>query len=351
MSSAEAEVEGIASAHEANLVYSHTEEPGITRRRRGRGFSYQLPDGEVVDDPRVLKRIRELVIPPAWRDVWIAPSPRAHIQATGRDQRGRKQYIYHPEWRRVRDESKFHRMLIVGESLPRLRKQVDNDMALRGLPRTKVIATLVRLLEITLIRIGNDEYARMNQSFGLTTLRLEHSEVRGSTVRFAFNGKGGKEHQVEVNDRRAANVMRRCEELSGQTLFSYRDADGDVHAVKSDDVNAYLSEATGVSCSAKDLRTWHASARALELLLLTEPPTSATDARSKISATMKEVASLLGNTPAVCRKSYVHPEIPAAFAEGTLEERTKRRSSATGSRMLSDAEKALLRFLRTTEPG
>ena len=246
----------VESAIEAGLRYVTDEKPGIRRLRSGKGFRYVRPDGTAVRDEQTLRRIASLVIPPAWTDVWITTDPRGHLQATGRDAKGRKQYRYHPRWRAVRDENKYERMLAFGAAMPTIRARVDADLARPGLPREKVLATVVRLLEATLIRVGNEEYARENRSYGLTTLRNRHVDVHGSELRFEFRGKSGKDHQVSVRDRRLANVIRRLQELPGQEVFQYLDADGARHTIDSDDVNAYLREISGLELSAKDFRTW-----------------------------------------------------------------------------------------------
>src|SRR6188508_2063078 len=245
------------TARDAGLRHSSDDRPGITRRRSGRGFAYRDRDGATIRDEQVLARIRSLAIPPAWTDVWICPSPIGHIQATGRDARGRKQYRYHPRWRARRDAGKFDRMLEFADALPAIRARCDADLARRGLPREKVLAAVVRLLELTLIRVGNDEYARLNKSFGLTTLKDHHAVVDGSTVHFRFRGKTGKIQEVDLRDRGLAGIVRRCQELPGQELFQYVDDDGEIRDVASDDVNAYLREASGgAGFTAKDFRTW-----------------------------------------------------------------------------------------------
>jgi DNA topoisomerase-1 len=245
-----------ATAEEAGLRYVNDAMPGIRRRRAGRGFTYAGTDGRRLTDRRVLARIRALAIPPAWTDVWICPIARGHLQATGRDARGRKQYRYHARWREVRDEAKYGRMVAFGQALPRIRRRVEADLALPGLPRERVLAAVVRLLEKTAVRVGNEEYARENRSFGLTTLRNRHAEVGTSRIRFRFRGKGGKETEVELNDRRLARIVARCQELPGQALFTYLDEDGEPRTVDSADVNEYLREISGEEFTAKDFRTW-----------------------------------------------------------------------------------------------
>ncbi len=292
--------------------------PGIRRQRKGKGFSYTGPDGSPVTDRATLRRIRALVIPPAWTDVWICPTPNGHLQAVGRDARGRRQYRYHVRWRRVRDERKFDRSLAFAEALPRIRKAVGKDLTLSDLPRRKVIATVVCLLESTLARIGNTEYARQNGSFGLTTLRTRHVDLDGSKVRFQFRGKGGKDHDVRVKDPRVARVIRRCIDLPGYELFQYIDENGDRRTIDSADVNDYLREASGADFTAKDFRTWAGTVLAAGHLLIGGPARNERQAKQNVVAAVRAVAEQLGNTPAVCRKCYVHPAIIDAYSDGTL---------------------------------
>jgi DNA topoisomerase-1 len=292
--------------------------PGIRRQRKGKGFSYTGPDGSPVTDRATLRRIRALVIPPAWTDVWICPTPNGHLQAVGRDARGRRQYRYHVRWRRVRDERKFDRSLAFAEALPRIRKAVGKDLTLSDLPRRKVIATVVCLLESTLARIGNTEYARQNGSFGLTTLRTRHVDLDGSEVRFQFRGKGGKDHDVRVRDPRVARVIRRCIDLPGYELFQYIDENGDRRTIDSADVNDYLREASGADFTAKDFRTWAGTVLAAGHLLIGGPARNDRQAKQNVVAAVRAVAEQLGNTPAVCRKCYVHPAIIDAYSDGTL---------------------------------
>lgn len=300
------------------LTYCSDEMAGLSRRGRPGAFRYLDARGGEVSDPRTLERIQALAIPPAWTDVWICPRATGHIQATGRDQKGRKQYRYHPDWSAHRSAGKFERMPAFARALPRLRRRVETDLGRRGVCREKVLATTVRLLEITLIRVGNAEYARQNRSYGLTTLHKRHLEVDGSALAFSFRGKSGKDHAVSVKDRRLARVIRSLQDLPGQQVLKYRDAQGDLVPVTSDDVNAYIREAMGEDVSAKDFRTWAATVSAARALCETEPPTSATDARRKIGICVKAVAGLLGNTPAVCRAAYVHPQVLALFEAGEL---------------------------------
>ncbi len=302
----------------AGLRYVSDATPGITRRRAGRAFSYGGPDGQLVKDPAVLARIKWLAIPPAWTGVWICPDRDGHLQATGRDARGRKQYRYHPDWRLIRDAAKFDRMLAFAQALPRLRARVAEDLARRGLPREKVLATIVRLLEVTLIRVGNQEYARENGSYGLTTMRDRHVDFEGAKLIFEYRGKAGKEHRILLHDRRLARIVRSCQELPGQRLFQYVDEDGQRQAVDSADVNAYLQEITGEPFTAKDFRTWAGSVLASLALSEFESFDSQAAAKRNITRAIEQVAAQLGNTVAVCRKSYIHPEILACYLDGSL---------------------------------
>lgn len=300
------------------LSWCSDDNPGLTRRRAGKGWSYRDAEGRPVKDPKVLDRIRALAIPPAWTDVWICPKANGHIQATGRDLKGRKQYRYHNDWSTARSENKFDKLPAFSRALPKLRAQVEHDLGLRGPVKAKVLATAVRLLEITLIRVGNATYARQNRSYGLTTLNKRHLEVDGAALTFEFRGKSGKDHRVSVRDRRLARVVRTLEELPGRQLFKYRDAEGHLCPVTSDDVNAYIRAAMGEQFSAKDFRTWAGTVSAARALREMEPPTSPTDAKRKITVCVKAVAGLLGNTPTVCRTSYVHPKVMALFESGAL---------------------------------
>lgn len=300
------------------LTWCGDQSPGLSRRRSGSGFSIRDADGKVVRDPAVLNRVRKLAIPPAWTDVWICTDAKGHIQATGRDVKGRKQYRYHDDWSRHRSENKFDRLPAFARALPKLRARVETDLASRGPNRDKVLATAVRLLEITLIRVGNQQYARANRSYGLTTLHKRHLEVDGAGLSFAFRGKSGVDHKVSVRDRRLATVVRGLRDLPGQHIFKYRDAEGLLHPVTSDDVNAYIRDAMGDQFSAKDFRTWAGTVSAARALRDMEPPTSPTDAKRRITVCVKAVAGLLGNTPTVCRSSYVHPVVLELYENGEL---------------------------------
>lgn len=324
----------------ADLHYVDDSQPGISRRTLRGHFAYFTVDGERIRDEKEIKRINALVIPPAYRDVWICADPRGHLQATGRDARGRKQYRYHPRWREIRDEDKYSRLAAFGKALPKVRRQLEEHLALPGLPRQKVMATVISLLDSTLIRVGNTQYARDNKSYGLTTLRNRHVEVHGSAIAFHFRGKSGVEHQVSVKDKRLARIVKRCMELPGQNLFQYLDDEGTRHTVSSHDVNAYLHELTGADFTAKDYRTWAGSALALAMLreLHWEPEP---DAKKHIVDMVKQVSHQLGNTPAVCRKCYIHPKVLEHFVVGELARLPKARQRK-GLRM---EEVALATFL------
>ncbi|MGZ9276060.1 MAG: DNA topoisomerase IB [Candidatus Limnocylindrales bacterium] len=306
------------AARAAGLRYATDTRPGITRRRAGGGFSYREADGRSITDPIVRDRIRAQAIPPAWTDVWICPWPNGHLQASGRDARGRKQYRYHRDWHHRRGKDKFERMLAFAKALPRIRKRCEADLARHGLPREKVLAAIVRLLELTLIRVGNDEYARLNRSFGLTTLHDRHARVDGAAVRFRFRGKSGLMHEVGLRDRRLAALIRRCQELPGQELFQYVDADGEVRDIASDDVNAYLRDAAGADVTAKDFRTWAGTVLAYRALRALQPEDHGPAVRRNVVQAIRETAHRLGNTPAVARGSYVHPGVLEAYMEGSL---------------------------------
>jgi len=308
------------AAEEAGLRYVSDEAPGITRRRAGKGFSYRLPKGGAVKDAATLARIRSLAIPPAYTQVWICPHPDGHIQATGRDEKGRKQYRYHARWREVRDAAKYGHLLEFARALPVIRARVKADMALPGLPREKVLATIVQLLETTLIRVGNDDYAKQNGSYGLTTLKDGHVKVDGGALKFAFKGKSGKVWQLGVQDRRVARIVRACQELPGQELFQYRDETGEVRDVTSADVNAYLKEVTGREVTAKDFRTWAGTVLAAMALREFERVDSHAAAKKNIRQAIERVSSRLGNTPTICRKCYVHPAVIDGYLDGGLAE-------------------------------
>ncbi len=316
----------VETAKSAGLRYVNDSEPGIRRVKRGKGFSYTGPDGERISDERTLDRIKSLAIPPAWTDVWICASPRGHLQATGRDGKGRKQYRYHPRWREARDEAKYDRTIAFGQALPAIRARTNADLALRGLPRERVLAAVVQLLEGTLIRVGNEAYARENRSYGLTTLRNKHVDVNGSEIVFEFTGKGGKKHEVDIRNRRLAGIVSKLRDLPGQELFQYVDDEGERHTVSSEDVNAYLKEITGDDFTAKDFRTWAGTvlaARALEEIGAFD---SEAQGKSNIVAAVESVSKKLGNTPAICRKCYVHPTVIDAYLDGSMTETLKGRA-------------------------
>lgn len=328
---------------EVELVYVSDAMPGWRRVRRGDGFDIVDVRGRPVRDEAALRRVRALAIPPAYEDVWICPLAEGHLQATGRDARGRKQYRYHPAWALQQGQSKFERLREFGEALPALRRRVRRDLGLTGLPRDKVLATVVRLLDTTFLRIGNDEYARDNGSYGLTTLRCRHATVRGTRLKFNFRGKSGIRHRVEVEDPTLARIVQRCQALPGQDLFQYVDDDGEAHRVGSSDVNAYLRETTGGDFTAKDFRTWHASALALERLLAEEAPTGKREAQQRIKAVIADVAARLGHTVTVCRKSYVHTAVLERYAEGALAQLAA--AAPAGARELKARELRLLALL------
>ena len=329
----------------AGLIYVSDEQPGIARQRRGNGFSYRTADGSRITDKQILTRIRSLAIPPAYVDVWICPKPHGHLQATGRDARKRKQYRYHERWRELRDEGKFSRLLDFGKALPRLRRRVQRDLAQSGLPETKVLALIVRLLDETLIRIGNDRYARDNKSFGLTTLRSRHVTAHRGRLRFSFRGKSGQDRELELGDRRMAKIIRQVQQLPGQRLFQYLDEDGKREPVDSQMVNDYLREASGGAFSAKDFRTWGGTVQAVGVMARTPLPATGGERalRSAITAGVKYVAAALGNTPAVCRKSYIHPEVFEGWKDGSLQRAVSPEASVHARQL----ERRALAFLRT----
>ena len=341
----------VESAQAAGLRYVSDIQPGIRRKRAGKGFTYVSPDGKTIHDAKELARIRSLAIPPAYTDVWICPSPNGHIQATGRDARRRKQYRYHPKWREVRDETKFGRMLAFSEVLPTIRARVEKDLSLPGLPREKVLATVVRLLECTCIRVGNDEYAKSNRSYGLTTLQDRHVKVSGANLRFEFRGKSGKTHKVDINDRRLARIVERCQDLPGEDLFQYEDDEGVRQTIGSGDVNDYIREISGQEFTAKDFRTWAGTLAAVAALKEVGVWSTQRQAKSNILRAIDQVAEQLNNTRAVCRKYYVHPAVFESYLAGTMLERlqngTKAAAKAKGAGEDLDAqEQALVRLLR-----
>jgi DNA topoisomerase-1 len=306
------------AAESVGLRYVSDERPGIRRKKAGKGFSYVRPDGSKLTEPEALKRIKALVIPPAWTDVWICPSPDGHIQATGRDAKGRKQYRYHARFREVRESTKYERVVAFADALPSIRDTVREHMALRGLPREKVLATVVHLLETTLIRVGNDDYARQNKSYGLTTLKNRHAAVEGNEVRFRFTGKGGKQWSLRVRDRRIAKIIKACQELPGQELLQYIDEQGNCQDVTSADVNEYLKTITGKDITAKDFRTWAGTVLAAMTLSELQSFDSAAQAKRNLRSAIEKVSARLGNTPTICRKCYIHPEVLNSYMDGNL---------------------------------
>ena len=318
----------IAAARAAHLRYVSDGKPGITRVRVEDGWVFHNPDGSVITDEAEIARIKKLAIPPAYTDVWICRDPRGHLQAVGRDARGRKQYRYHAKWREVRDEAKYGKMLTFGRVLPAIRAAVRRDLALHGLPKPKVLAAIVALLEKTMMRIGNEEYAKSNESFGLTTLRTRHARVKGGHVILDFRGKHGVEHHIDLQDKRLARVVDRCQHLPGQDLFQFLDSHGDTHHVTSDDVNDYLREASGEDITAKDFRTWAATNLAALALADMERFDSHVQQKKAVVAAVEAVAKKLGNTPAICRKCYIHPAVFEGYLDGSLAEGLKARADA-----------------------
>ncbi|WP_437336666.1 DNA topoisomerase IB [Sorangium sp. So ce394] len=338
----------VESAKSAGLRYVNDDEPGISRRKVGKGFKFLDPEGRLIKDEATLQRIRRLAIPPAWTGVWICQSERGHIQATGRDARGRKQYRYHPRWREVRDETKYDRMLAFGAALPAIRAAVERDLALPGLPREKVLATVVRLLDETSIRIGNDEYARDNNSYGLTTLHDEHVEIKGDLIRFHFRGKSGKEHELTVRDRRLARIVKRCQDVPGHELFQYIDGDGQRQRIHSDDVNEYLRSLAGQEFTAKDFRTWTGTVLCASFFCEMEVATSARQMKKCVAQVIDMVSARLGNTRAVCQRCYVHPAVIRAYTEGALQTLLEAEEAVTDEAIaaLRPEEATMLRIVR-----
>jgi DNA topoisomerase-1 len=332
----------------AHLRYVTDEKPGIRRKRWGRSFRYFDPEGNPIRDEKRLARIKSLAIPPAWREVWICPLSYGHLQATGRDAKGRKQSRYHPRWREVRDETKYERMRIFGEWLPRIRERVEHDLALPDLPREKVLATIVRLLETTFLRVGNEEYAKENHSYGLTTLRNKHVDVDGARVHFKFKGKSGRVQEVDLEDRRLARIVKRCLDLPGYELFQYLDDQGLPHSIEAADVNEYLHAITSQPFTAKDFRTWAGSVLACAMLRELRQFESATQAKKNVAQAVKQAAAQLGNTPAVCRKCYVHPGVIESYLDGAMAkafEEQVERGIAHSPHALRREELDLLRLL------
>jgi DNA topoisomerase-1 len=342
-------VDPALSAKQAGLRYVMDRRPGIRRERAGKKFRYIGVDGRPITAEDELERIKKLSIPPAWTDVWISPVPNGHIQATGRDAKGRKQYRYHPQWTAVRGETKFHRLVAFGATLPMIRERVGRDLGRSGLRREQVLATIVQLMDETCFRIGNKEYARLNHHYGLTTLEQEHVDVSGDILHFQFVGKGGKEHEVDVRDRRVAKVVKRMQDLPGQELFQYIDEEGDCRTIASTDVNEYLHEITGQDFTAKDFRTWHGTVRAAQVLADLGKFDSDSQATHNISEAIKAAAEHLGNTPVICRKSYVHPQVIDAYIDGTLLEAFEHSTPKDAAAGLHLDETIVLGLLRERE--
>jgi DNA topoisomerase-1 len=341
--------DAVEAAEEAGLRYVSDSDPGYTRKIKGDDFEYFDVEDKAIKDEQRLVRIKRLAIPPAWIHVWICPSPNGHVQATGCDSRRRKQYKYHERWREVRDENKYERIAVFGATLPKIRRRVEHDLRLPSLPRAKVLATVVQLLERTFIRIGNEEYARENKSFGLTTMRNRHVNVRGSTLRFHFRGKRGKMHEVDVTDPRTARIVSKLQDLPGQELFQYVDESGQRHNVTSQDVNEYLRQITGEDFTAKDFRTWGGTVLVAIALNELGAAETKTGAKANIRDAISAVAKMLGNTPAICRKCYVHPAILENYLTGASIDGLKRQTEEAlqdNAISLREGEKAVLKFLQ-----
>jgi DNA topoisomerase-1 len=342
-----ARVDPTVSARAAGLKYTTDTRPGIRRIGKRSTVKYLDERGRVVRDAATLSRIKSLVIPPAWTDVWICPDERGHVQATGRDARGRKQYRYHPRWREVRDETKYDRMIGFAHALPTIRRRTRADLRRQGLPREKVLAAVVQLLEKTLIRVGNGEYAKQNRSFGLTTMRDGHVAVKGERVRFSFRGKSGVEHDVDLEDRRLANVVKACRDIPGYDLFQYFDEDGERQAIGSADVNAYLQQVSGLDFTSKDFRTWAGTVLAAQMLRELEAVDSDAQRKKNIVRAVEAVAKRLGNTKAVCRKCYIHPAVFDAYMDGSMLKTVAQRARRVQSvARLSGGEAAVLGLLQ-----
>ncbi len=342
-------VDPVASARAAGLRYVSDTKPGITRTKHSKTWRFVLPDGSPLEALDEVQRIKSLAIPPAWVDVWICIQPNGHLQATGRDAKGRKQYRYHARWREVRDGTKYGRMVAFGQALPRIRERTEAHLALPGMPREKLLATVVRLLEETLIRVGNEEYAKANNSFGLTTMRDEHAEISGSKLEFSFRGKSGKDHKVKIHDRRLARIVKRSQDLPGEDLFQYLDNNGDQQTIGSADVNEYLKEISGEEFTAKDFRTWAGTVLATMALQAFEAFDSQAQAKRNIIEAIESVSRKLGNTPSVCRKCYVHPAIIDCYSSGTMLETLQQRAEQELSDSLHELkpeEAAVLGLLR-----
>ena len=338
-----------AAASEAHLRYTSPNSPGIARKKKGDGSFYVTSRGKRVTDADTLARIKSLVIPPAWKDVWISPTANGHLQATGIDAKGRTQYRYHPKYRAVRDEAKYHRMIDFAKALPKLRRRTQRDLRLPGLPREKVLAAIVRVMEKTLIRVGNEEYAKQNHSYGLTTIRNKHVHVRGRKVHFEFRGKSGVEHDIDLDDPKLAKIVHQCQELPGEELFGYRNEAGKAVDINSADVNAYLADATGDHFTAKDFRTWAGTVLAATALQELELFDSQVQAKRNVVRAIETVAKRLGNTKAVCRKCYIHPMVIETYLDGSLAKRLSQKAGkelSESRHKLPAAEAAILGLLQ-----
>jgi DNA topoisomerase-1 len=343
--------DSLEAAEDAGLRYVSDDQPGFSRQRKGEEFEYFDTKGKPIRDEQRLLRIKRLAIPPAWTDVWICPSPNGHIQATGRDARRRKQYRYHERWREIRDENKYDRLVNFGKALPKIRRRLKNDLALSGLPREKVLATIVQLLERSFIRVGNEEYARENKSFGLTTMQDRHVDVKGSKLRFRFRGKSGRQHEVDITDRRIARIISKLQDLPGQNLFQYLDDEGKVRDITSQNVNEYLREITGEDFTAKDFRTWAGTVLATVALSAAGEFETKKQAKAKIKNAIEAVAEILGNTPTICRQCYIHPAVLEAYLNRNTLNGLKLKAQEELGRKgidLASAQRAVLRFLQNS---
>jgi len=336
------------SAKAADLLYVSGQGPGIGRRRRGKGFTYIGPDSKSIHNKSTLQRIRSLAIPPAWKNVWICPVENGHIQAVGRDARNRKQYRYHPRYRAVRDETKFERMIAFGSVLAKIRRRVQQDLSLPGLQQRKVVAAIVRLLDTTCIRVGNEEYAKSNKSYGLTTLKNRHAEIRGGQVHFHFRGKSKQDHDILLRDHRLAKIVKQCQDLPGQELFQYKTEEGESVKVDSADINQYLREITAEDFTAKDFRTWHGTAHMAEQLAAMGAAKSETEGKHNIVQAVKETAKHLGNRPTACRKYYIHPIVFDSYVDQTIIQAMRNIHSGSRRTGLSETEVAVLRLIQSS---
>jgi len=343
------DIDPLTSAKLAKLHYTYDTQPGFCRKRRGKSFHYYDSNGQLIKDEATLNRIKQLAIPPAYTDVWICSSAKGHLQATGRDTRGRKQYRYHSAWRTIREAAKYEHILAFGKALPTIRTRLETDMALPGLPKRKVVATVVKLLEATLIRVGNQEYSRDNQSFGLTTLRKKHVAVKGSKIGFDFKGKSGKEWNLNIFDKKVARIIKRCADIPGYQLFKYLDEAGEKHPIDSSDVNDYLQEISGLAITAKDFRTWAGTVLAAMALNEFKQFSTAIQAKKNVLQAIETVAKKLGNTPTICRKCYIHPQIIDTYLEGNLQHHLQEDIAnilSSEQKSLSAEEAMVLAFLQ-----